>query len=116
SRGGQGEGLGCKESLEPAIRSWPHRLLRSGIAAEIRPCWTGPRSFRRHGPAPITCLFEFRKRPQETFTRFCEQRKNNHSQRGGQLSRSRQRGCKYRFGFGGNIPGFSAARRDASGG
>ena len=38
------------------------------------------------------------------------------SQRGGKLSRSRQWGCKYRFGFGGNIAGFSAARRDAPGG
>ena len=34
----------------------------------------------------------------------------------GSLRRSRQRGCKYRCGFGGNIPGFSAARRDAPGG
>ena len=34
----------------------------------------------------------------------------------GSLRRSRQRGCKYRCGFGGNIPGFFAARRDAPGG
>ena len=48
----------------------------------------GPDLEPGHGPAPIACRCEFRKRPQETFARFREQR--NHDQRCRKLDTQRK--------------------------